>query len=301
MQFFSYFIKIETIAMNFGTFFAIWLILCTNQKSYMADSICKSNSKCSYRISRFTENEYLMIKNIMQNLINLHWNITLDYTNFYFHPNTRQCDQYFDYIGINQVLIKDFRHPNALFRNLNESSINKTIKTQYEIEWYEKYKFIKYKLQSPTYLNQCNSLGLKIFLLMYQYPEEKHRILRCNTRFNQEDSITNLIDYYISQSFLKSCSGNIELLAKSIYKLLRYDCERANTFKLAYFNSKYLNLFRACNPNLTANDLMMNGTQFTNCTNSHLNGFLNKKYCTWFEIVCKYPTQCLKSLSWTNE
>ena len=265
------------------------------------DSGCKSNSKCSYRISRFTENEYLMIKNLMQNLILNHWNVTLDFTNFYMEPNVKQCDQYFDQLGVIQVLNKDYRHPNALFKNLPEESINKSVKTQYEIEWFEKYKLIKYKLQSSSYLTQCNNLGLKIHLLMHQYPEEKNKILRCNTRFNQEDSITNLIDYYISQSFMKNCMGNLELMAKSIYKLLKYDCERSNTFRLAYFNSKYLNMFRACDPYLTVNDLMLNSSQFTNCSNtSHLNGFISKKYCAWFELVCKYPIQCLKSMNWTN-
>lgn len=276
------------------------LIVIWIQSQITSNTLCKSSLKCAYRISRFSENEYLMIKNIMQNLILLHWNITLEYTNFYFEPNVRLCDQYFDHVGINQVLSKDFRHPNALFKNIAHNLINQTIKTQYEIEWYEKYKLIKCKLQSTTYLAQCNNLGLKLHLLIYQYPEEKHKILRCNTRYNQEDSITNLIDYYISQSFLKNCLGNIELLAKGIYKLLKYDCERANDFKLAYFNSKYLNLFRACDPSLTVNDLMMNSSQFTNCENSQVYGFLNKKYCSWFEIVCKYPTICLKSMNWTN-
>ena len=91
------------------------------------------------------------------------------------------------------------------------------------------------------------------------------------------------------------------MLAYSIYKLSKYDCDRAYKFKLAYFNSKYLNLFRACDPNLTANDLMNSGN-FNNCTNLNaLSGTVNKKYCSWFEIVCKYPLTCLKTISWVNQ
>ena len=91
------------------------------------------------------------------------------------------------------------------------------------------------------------------------------------------------------------------MLAQSIHKLLKYDCERAHTFKIAYFNSKYLNMFRACDPDSNVNDLL-NDSRFNNCTHSgSLNGFINKKYCTWFEIVCKYPTTCLKTMNWVDK
>jgi hypothetical protein len=43
--------------------------------------ICNENKKCSYRLSKLNENEYLMVKNIMQNLIKSHWNITSEFLN----------------------------------------------------------------------------------------------------------------------------------------------------------------------------------------------------------------------------
>jgi hypothetical protein len=259
-------------------------------------SPCK-NSKCTYRISRLMENEYLMVKNIMHNLVINHWNITIEYVNFYLEKNYRDCDQYFDFVGVIQPQQKDFRHPNALFRNMNHTTVNKTIKSQYEIEWYEKYKLINYRLQPKNHLQQCNNIGLKLFLLMFDYPNQKYKILKCNSKLNQEDTITTLVDYYIAQSFLKDCTGNLELIAKSVYKLMKYDCERTHTFKVVYFNSKYLNQFRACDANLTVKDLV-DDPKISNCSNGQINGLLNKKYCSWFEVVCKYPTTCLKSLGW---
>ena len=56
-------------------------------------------------------------------------------------------------------------------------------------------------------------------------------------RSSSEEPVSTLVDYYISQSFLKDCEGNVEMLAYSIYKLSKYDCDRAYKFKLAYFNS----------------------------------------------------------------
>lgn len=270
--------------------------------SFSFDNGCDSDSNCSYRISRPSEDRYLIIKNIMENLIVNHWNVTVDFTNFYMKPNIKQCDQYFDQIAIKDAINKDYRHPNALFKNIPEEMINQTIKTEYLKEWFEVFKFIKYDFQSKTYREQCNNLGLKLFLVMYKYPEKKYKILRCNTRFNQEDSVTHLVDFYVAQSFLKNCMGNVELIAKSIYKLIKYDCERASTFRLAYFNSKFINMFRTCSLNLTANDLMLESSKFTNCSNTtQLNSILSKKYCSWFEIVCKYPIQCIKSMKWSED
>ena len=112
--------------------------------------------------------------------------------------------------------------------------------------------------------------------------------------------MTGLIDYYIAQTFIKSCDGNLELLANSIFRLIKYDCERASRFKLAYYNSKYLNMFRTCDPELTVNDLVSSG-RFANCTNlGNLNGTANRKYCSWFEAVCKYPYTCLRSMNWID-
>ena len=279
------------------------LALISTAKSHHLSSPCSgSDKKCSYRISRTDEAEYLMVKNIMENMINNHWNITLEYLNYYLESDSRICDQYFEYKAVNQVILKDFRHPNALFKKMPEDKINQTIKLQYEIEWYEKYKLIKYNLQSKKYLKECNNLGLKIYYLMYDYVKEQPFIFKCSSKLYMEEPVTKLIDYYISQTFLKNCYGNLELLANSIYRLFKYDCQRSHTFKLAYFNSKFLNQFRACNPNLTVNDLELSG-KFSNCTHN-LNGFVNKKFCHWFEIVCKYPTTCLKSsktMKWNED
>ena len=74
---------------------------------------------------------------------------------------------------------------------------------------------------------------------------------------------------------------------------MQYDCSRAYQFKLAYFNSKYLNLFRACDPDLNVNDLLNSGN-FSRCTTAE-----KKNDCAWYEIVCKYPEICLKSMNWT--
>lgn len=127
-----------------------------------------------------------------------------------------------------------------------------------------------------------------------------NKIFKCSSRSSSEEPVSTLVDYYIAQSFLKDCDGNVEMLAYSIYKLSKYDCHRAFRFKLAYFNSKYLNLFRTCDPDLTVNDLVNSG-DFNNCTNlNSLSGAINKKYCSWFEIVCRYPLTCLKSMNWIN-
>jgi hypothetical protein len=163
-------------------------------------------------------------------------------------------------------------------------------------EWYEKYKQIKYELQSKKYLNICNKLGLKIYYLLFDYVKEQSKIFKCSSKLNQEEPVTTLLDYYIAQTMLKSCFGNIELLARSVHKLLRYDCERVHQFKIAYAYSKYLNMFRVCNSSMTVNDLANSG-KFDNCTNTHyLNSTVNKKYCTWFELVCKFPASCIESL-----
>jgi hypothetical protein len=255
--------------------------------------LCKLNKKCTYRISKPAENEYLIIKNIMENLLSFHWNITLDYVNFYLDNNLKACDQNIEIIGVDQVIARDFRHPNALFKNLSDASTNKTVKDQYESEWFERYKLIKPKLQSKTYYTFCNTIGLKIHFLMYLYGEKEARSVKCSSEKNEEALVALLLDFYISQTFMKNCYGNLEMLARSIRKLLKHDCERAHSFKTAYFNSKYLNLFRTCDPNLSVYDLTQN-RPVSKCTNKFLNGTINKKYCAWYEIVCKQPNKCLK-------
>jgi hypothetical protein len=256
------------------------------------------NAKCTYSISRLSENEYLMIKNILNVLVNHHWNITLDFLNVILEPISIKCDQYFDYVGVSQVIAKDFKHPNNLFKKLTANQTNQSIKLEYEAEWFQKYKLIKVSLQPVKYFNICNKLGLKLHFLLHDYAQQQAKIFKCSSYSNQEEPVGRLIDYYIAQTFWKNCDGNLEMLANSIYRLLKHDCERAHKFKIAYYNSRYLNLFRACDPDLTVNDLLNSG-RFANCTNHvSLNGFLNKKFCSWFQIVCKYPTNCLKSMGW---
>ena len=160
--------------------------------------ICTENKKCSYRLSRLNENEYLMVKNIMQNLIKSHWNITSEYLNALLDASSRFCDQYFDYVAVNQAKSKDFRHPNALFKNLSPNQINKTIALEYEKEWYEKFKLIRYDLQSEKYLDQCNNIGLKIYFLIYDYSREQSKIFKCSSKSYLEEPVTSLIDYYIA-------------------------------------------------------------------------------------------------------
>jgi len=72
------------------------LIACLLVKFSATSSICsaKNNTKCTYRISRLDENEYLIVKNILNNLLSRHWNITLEW--LMFKPETKElkmCDQ----------------------------------------------------------------------------------------------------------------------------------------------------------------------------------------------------------------
>lgn len=260
---------------------------------------CRQNQRCSYRISKLVENEYNIVRGIMENLMNAHWNVTLDFVNLYMDVNLKVCDQYMDNVAVDKVLARDFRHPNALFRTLDDDNrTNQSVREQYEAEWFEKYKIIKPKLHSKLNVQKCNALGLKLHALLYQYPERANgsagSLLRCSSERNDDTLASTLIDFYISQTFMKSCLGNLELLAISIRRLLKFDCERAHKFKIAYFTSKYLNMFRTCDPYLTVSDLMTNESM---CSNKELNGTINRKYCSWFEIVCKYPAKCFIPLT----
>lgn len=260
---------------------------------------CRQNQRCSYRISKLVENEYNMVRGIMENLMNAHWNVTLEFVNLYMDVNLKVCDQYMDNMAVDKVLARDFRHPNALFRALDDDNkTNQSVREQYEAAWFEKYKLIKPKLHTKLNVQKCNALGLKLHALMYQYPERANSssLLRCTSERNEDTLASTLIDFYISQTFMKSCLGNLELLAMSIRRLLKFDCERAHKFKIAYYTSKYLNMFRTCDPYLTIGDLMMNES-VRQCTNKELNGTINKKYCSWFELVCKYPAKCFAASS----
>ena len=104
--------------------------------------------KCSYRLSKLNETEYLTVKNMMQFLIISHWNVTSEFLNYYLDNPSKSCDQYFDHVAINQVKNKDFRHPNALFKHITKGLINQSVVLEYEIEWFEKFKMIRYDLQS---------------------------------------------------------------------------------------------------------------------------------------------------------
>ncbi len=180
---------------------------------------CNRDNKCVYRISRPNENEYLMVKNILANLYERHWNITASYLSFYFDPRLKECDRSFDFKAIKQVINRDYRHPNMLFLKVPSDKVNRTVKLQYEIDWLERYKMIKYGLQPFKYVDQCNEIGLKVFYLIHEFQlHYKREIFKCS--YGHEETVSNLIDYYIAQTFLKSCDGNLEMLAYGIYKFV---------------------------------------------------------------------------------
>ncbi len=180
---------------------------------------CNRENKCVYHISRLNENEYLMVKNILVNLYDRHWNITGLYLNFFFDSRLKECDRSFDFKAVKQVINKDYRHPNSLFLRVPLDKVNKTVKLQYEMDWLEKYKMIKYGLQTFKYVDQCNEIGLKLFYLIHEYPMHYRReIFKCSS--GHEETVSNLIDYYIAQIFLKGCDGNLEMLAHGIYKFV---------------------------------------------------------------------------------
>lgn len=178
--------------------------------------LCNSQTKCAYRISRLNEDAYLMVKNILNNLYEKHWTITSRFFNFYFDSQLKECDYYFNYKAVKQVISNDFRHPNSLFEKIPLSKINKTVKLQYEIDWLERYKMIKYGLQPFKYANQCNSIGLKLHYLIHDFAKNQQTIFKCSSGY--EETVSILVDYYIAQTLLKNCDGNLEMLAHGIYK-----------------------------------------------------------------------------------
>ena len=253
-----------------------------------------------------------MVKNILRNLMQHHWNVTLDMLGVYLDGATFACDQYLDAVAVSQAKTRDYRHPHALFKHLPVERINQSVRVQYEMEWFDKFKMIRYDLQAPRHLEQCNAIGLKLFFLMHDYEREQARIFKCSSRLHSEEHVSALVDYYISRTFLKSCYGNLELIAHSIHRLLKFDCERAVKLKVAYYNSKYMNMFRTCDPELNVNDLLESG-RFNNCsstpTGSTAGGSSSlrthiasqRKMCAWFDIVCKHPFACVRSMNWTDQ
>ena len=261
----------------------------------------RSCSNCYYGITRNNEIEYLMIKNIFKNLVANHWNITMDSSNN-FHKTSSNflkiCDLNIDYVCVNQKITKDYRHPSHLFKSAKNYS--ETIRAEYEANWYLNEKLIDVsKHENKKHANFCNSLGLKLYCVLFDYISTNGKLNVCKMlSINQDEVMSSLIDYYIAQAFIKSCYGNLELIARGIYKMIKYDCDHAFTMKSTYFSSKYLNFFRACDAYSNLNDLIMNKLE-TNCSNS-VNNYRNKKHCVWYEAVCKYPIKCLKSMNWTD-
>lgn len=74
------------------------------------------------------------------------------------------------------MISKDFKHPNNLFKKVPSNQTNKDVKKQYEIEWYDKYKMIKYIYQSERNLHKCNSIGLKLYFLLHEYEAEQSKV-----------------------------------------------------------------------------------------------------------------------------
>ena len=179
---------------------------------------CNSRTKCAYRISRLDEDAYLMVKNILNNLYEQHWRITTQFLNFYFHTQLKECDNFFDYKAVKQVISNDFRHPNSLFEKIPLAKINKTVKLQYEINWLDRYKMIKYGMQPFKYVEHCNSIGLKLHYLIHDFTKNQQTIFKCSSGY--EETVSNLVDYYIAQTLMKNCDGNLEMLAHGIYKYI---------------------------------------------------------------------------------
>jgi hypothetical protein len=261
----------------------------------------KSCSNCYYGITRNNENEYLMVKNILKNLVDHHINITMDSLHNFEQASTKflkTCDGNVDYICIKQTIVKDYRHPNRLFKG--PKSFNETIKHEYEASWFLNHKLIDVsKHENKKHANFCNNLGLKLYCLLFDYVSSNGKLNVCKmVSTSQDEIISSLIDVYIAQTFIKTCYGNLEMISRGFYKLLKFDCERAYTMRLTYFTSKYLNLFRTCDPYSNLNDLIMNKLE-NNCS-SALHNLRNKKHCIWYEAVCKYPIKCLKTMNWTD-
>lgn len=287
---------------------------------------------CYYGITRNNENEYLIIKNLFKTLFNYHLNITLDSINTLDKTSTtflKTCDLNIDYVCIKQTISKDYRHPNHLFKNIKLNNItskissssssssnnssksgsinSQKIKSEYEANWYLNYKSIDTnKHENSKYANFCNQIGLKLYCLLHDYINLNGKLNVCKmVSIHQDELLSSLFDYYMAQTFMKNCYGNLEMVSRGIYKLLKFDCQRAYTMKLTYYNSKYLNFIRTCDENTNLNDLIIHklDTNTThnssNCTNI-MHNFRNKRHCLWYEAICKHPVQCLKSLNWTD-
>jgi hypothetical protein len=258
-------------------------------------------TNCYYGITRNSEIEYLMVKTIFTNLLTQHWNVTMDSLSNLHKSSTnflKTCDVNIDYVCIKQTIAKDYRHPSHLFKGAK--TINESVRYEYEAGWFLNNKLIDVsKHENKKHENLCNNLGLKIYCVLFDYINSNGKLNVCKMlSISQDEIISQLIDYYIAQSFIKSCYGNLEMISRGIHKMLKYDCDHAYTMKSTYFSSKYLNLFRTCDAYSNVNEMIMNKLE-TNCSSAILN-YRNKKNCVWYEAVCKYPLKCLKSMNWTE-
>ena len=270
-------------------------------KEYFSSGVEQPCQNCYYGITRNSENEYLMVKNIFSNLFSEHWNITMDSLANFQKTSTsflKTCDVNIDYVCIKQTIAKDYRHPNYLFKG--PKKFNESVRNEYEANWFLNYKLIDVsKHENKKHETLCNNLGLKIYCILFDYINMNGKLNVCKMlSISQDEIISQLLDYYVAQTFLKSCYGNLEMVARGINKLIKFDCDHAYTMKSTYFSSKYLNLFRTCDAYSNVNEMVMNKLD-TNCTNSTHN-YRNKRHCVWYEAVCKYPIKCLKSLNWTE-
>lgn len=277
-------------------FIIVSLILVSFNSCLGKEKLCDN---CYYGITRNNENEYLMIKNILNFLIENHYNITLDLVNDIGHSSAvRKCDSNVEYMCVKQTIQKDFRHPTHLFKGiLHQTDSDKVVYKQYEEEWYRKYKLIYSDKQDKQYTDSCNEIGLRIYCFLYDY-KPFYRQAYCKTVSNNQEEITSiLLDYYIAQSLIKNCAGNLEMIARGLNKILKYDCNRAYSMKIAYFSSKYLNLIRTCTSDLNVNELM--GSLPTDCSNN-MKYFRNTRLCIWYEAICRHPITCLMSKNWID-
>ncbi len=264
---------------------------------------------CYYSITRNVENEFLIKKNILRNLVLYHNNITMSSFSLVYDKESlwSNCNENIGYICVKQLIDRDYRHPNHLFKNIPVNRVNETIKRQYESDWYRRYKLINTHEQSNYY--KCNELGLKIHCLMYGQNGLDSVIDRKAMRpfcHNHDGDMAPLVDYYIAQSLLNDCFGNLELIVRGIFNIIRHDCRnlninsnRNNQRQITYFNSKYLNFFRTCKHSTNINDLLttMNCTQ---TDGSSPKSYRNSQLCKWHQAVCKHSLVCLKTLNWTK-
>ncbi len=303
----SEYIRPTTTATNIGLVALVFTSLLV-KTSASGRVQCKDD--CFYGITRNVENEYLIKKNILRNLILYHYNITITSFNLIYDKESMWsfCNDNIDFTCVKQLIDKDYRHPNHLFKTIPANRINETVKKQYEADWYLKYKLINTDRQSNYY--KCNELGLKIHCLMYgrsgfdSVADKKTTRAYCD---NHDGDLAPLVDYYIAHSLLNDCYGNLELIVRGIFNIIKQDCQnlsininRNSQRQITYYNSKYLNFFRTCKYNTNINDLLTT----INCTsnNGHMQStktYRSSQLCKWHS-TCKHSLECLKALNWTH-